>query len=319
MKKRYEVSFAPLEGITGKIFRRIYNENFKGVDYYYTPFITPKEKYGLDKKDLLELDWVGNGGINLIPQVLTNRAESFNLVAERLIFLGYNTINLNLGCPSGTVVAKKKGAGALTPSTLLPLLDGISEFSIKRGFKLSIKTRIGIENRDEFEDILNIYKRFPIYELIIHPRTRREFYRGSVDMKAYLQALKVFDKMDIKLCFNGDLYSLDRISDCEKTVGKLKNIMIGRGFLMNPFLVEEISGTYEKNLNRLRKFLDELFLAYSQESTNKNLPLMKLKEIWQYLAQGLDINQAQIKNIKKAIDEAEYKAAINLVFSNLEI
>ena len=107
--KNYIVSFAPMEGITGRIFRRVFNLHFKGVTDYYTPFITPKEKRGIDKKDIKELLPAHNEGIKIVPQILTSSKDAFNLTAFKLMEMGYKEINLNLGCPSGTVVNKGRG------------------------------------------------------------------------------------------------------------------------------------------------------------------------------------------------------------------
>lgn len=179
--KNYIVSFAPMEGITGRIFRRVFDLHFKGVTDYYTPFITPKEKRGIDKKDIKELLPAHNEGIKIVPQILTSRKDAFNLTASKLMEMGYKEINLNLGCPSGTVVNKGRGSGALKNlDSLKELLTGIFNEAEHTGLKISIKTRIGYEEASEFHNIISLYRQFPIEKLIIHPRTRTEYIKSAL-------------------------------------------------------------------------------------------------------------------------------------------
>lgn len=165
---------APMEGITGYVFRNAYQKNFGGIDRYFTPFITNKK---MNYKELNDIAPEHNRGMQVIPQILTNRADDFCEIARELEQYGYGIVNLNLGCPSGTVAAKKRGAGFLTePDALDRFLE---EIFTDCPLQISIKTRIGIEEDAEWKQLLTIYNRYPLEELIVHPRVLKDFYRNT--------------------------------------------------------------------------------------------------------------------------------------------
>ena len=142
------LSLAPMEGITGYAFRRVHAEVFGALDRYYTPFISPLPKVGMpfSKRNSRELAPANNEGFDVVPQLLTNDADRFVWAAELLADMGYKEVNLNLGCPSGTVVAKEKGSGLLrNPDRLEAFLANVCERS---PLPVSVKTRVGIENDD---------------------------------------------------------------------------------------------------------------------------------------------------------------------------
>ena len=181
------LSFAPLEGITGWIFRQVHHAMFPGLSRYYTPFFAPTADSPLTGRGLRDMHPDHNRGVPVVPQLLTNRAEDFIASARLLQDLGYKEVNLNLGCPSGTVVAKKKGAGFLSqPQALARFLDQIFQ---TLDVNISIKTRIGVENLEEWPPLLDLFQRYPICELIIHPRLRRDFYRGQPRREAFTYAV----------------------------------------------------------------------------------------------------------------------------------
>ena len=319
----FTVSFAPMEGITGRVFRRVFDKYFKGVSDYYTPFITPKEKRGLDKKDIKELLPENNEGIRLIPQILTNSGEAFNLTASKLMEIGYDEINLNLGCPSGTVVNKGRGSGALKDLEALDkLLTEIYTRSEFTGIKISIKTRIGYESTEEFENILALYKKFPLEKLIIHPRTRMEFYKGGVHKESFAQAVDEYfkNKAVDRLCFNGELNSLTDIKKLKGEFPDINHIMIGRGLLRNPFLIEDIYENHSTEKNKmLKNYLLELFSTYLEELNGSPAAVLKMKELWYYVKDSFENAEDYIGNIKKSRGIAEYRAAVNVLFSNCEV
>lgn len=318
--KNYIVSFAPMEGITGRIFRRVFDKHFKGVTDYYTPFITPKEKRGIDKKDIKELLPAHNEGLKIVPQILTSREDAFNLTASKLMEMGYKEVNLNLGCPSGTVVNKGRGSGALKNlDSLKELLTGIFNEAGHTGLKISIKTRIGYENASEFSDIISLYRQFPVDKLIIHPRTRMEFYKGSVHKECFKQAVDEYSKADEagKLCFNGELKTLEDILAIEKEFPMIDHLMIGRGLLRHPFLLEDMAGVAATDRQgRIRNFLEELLGTYLEEFNGGAAAVLKLKELWFYLQDSFEGSEGYVKDIRKAKGVAEYKAAVNVLCSN---
>ena len=164
---------APMEGITTWVFRKAYHKYFRPMDKYFTPFLVPHTHKDFNFKEKNEILPEHNAGQNLVPQILTNNAEDFVRTANALKRYGYEEVNLNLGCPSGTVVSKGRGAGFLRHIEKLDRF--FDEVFSSLEMKISVKTRIGIQEPGEFEEILEVYNRYPLSELIIHPRIRQDF------------------------------------------------------------------------------------------------------------------------------------------------
>ena len=207
-----KIYLAPLEGITGWIFRSAVHECFGGFDKYFVPFIRPNQMghfSAREKKDILPEH---NKGMRAVPQILTNRADDFLRTAEKLKDFGYEEINLNLGCPSKTVVTKGRGAGFLADPDRLDLF--LEEIFGKCPVKISVKTRLGMEDASEFARLMEIYNQYPIEELIIHPRVQKDFYKNTPDLDTYAEAAR---SSRIPLCYNGDIFSKQ---DYEKLIAK---------------------------------------------------------------------------------------------------
>ena len=307
-----EIDFAPMEGVTDFIFRKIYSKYFKGVLRYYTPFLSPAPKRVLAPKELREIKKENNPGINLVPQLLTNNAEDFNEAAKKLHDMGFETINLNLGCPSGTVTAKGKGAGFLRyPEELEAFLDEI--FS-RADYKISIKSRIGVERPDEWDRLSKIYKKFPLSELIVHPRLLREQYRGNVHLDLFEKAYSEFGGI---ITYNGDIKTKEDAEKISEKFPKLKRIMIGRGMIANPFLAENIQGVEESDKIKIIKFAKELFCEYREEFKSEHAAVNRMKGIWFYLLESFDNDAKFGRLIKKATNAIELESAVLQIGSSL--
>ena len=186
------IYFAPLEGITGFVLRNAYESCFPGtIDRYFAPFIAASCRKKLAARDLRDVLPENNTGICLIPQLLANKGEDFISTAQMLYQFGYRELNLNLGCPSATVVTKKRGAGLLTePELLKAFLTECYDWAEGKDVKISIKTRIGMAEEAEWEKLLSLYEAFPVSELIIHPRLREDYYQGRIREEMFAQAYR---------------------------------------------------------------------------------------------------------------------------------
>lgn len=231
---------APLEGVTGYIYRNALEKYFPGADRYFTPFIVPDQKHPLRKKELRDILPENNHVKDLIPQILTNDADRFHEAAQELQSYGYQEVNLNLGCPSGTVTARKKGAGFLAyPEELDRFLDRI--FS-ENDVKISLKTRIGMKEPEEGFRLLEIYNQYPLSELIIHPRTREEFYKGEPHLELYAQLAQA---SYAPVCYNGNLLTARDYEAFHSAYPNTERMMLGRGVIADPGLIGRIRSKYE--------------------------------------------------------------------------
>lgn len=309
-----KICFAPMEGITGYVFRNAHHKYFGGVEQYYTPFISPNQTKKLTPRELNDVLPEHNEGIPVIPQILTNRAEDFLWAAGRLKELGYREVNLNLGCPSGTVVAKHKGSGFLAlPMELDRFLYQICDGMKKLSMEVSVKTRIGKDNPDEFEDLLSIYNRYPLELLVIHPRLQIDYYKNNPNMEVFKQAAAGSKN---PICYNGNLFSRENLRDLSRQFPAVEQVMVGRGLLTNPAFAEE-TGRLEKE--RFRAFHDQVLEGYRQAIPGDKNVMFKMKELWFYLGYGFEDGEKYVKKIRKAQRVEEYCAAVSCLLANREL
>lgn len=309
-----EYYFAPLEGITNYIYRNVYNKFFNNVDKYFAPFILANKGQGLKNKELRDLLPENNLVTRLVPQILTNDSEAFIATSKKLQELGYSEVNLNLGCPSGTVVSKNRGAGFLREKEELDRF--LEEIYKSCPIKISIKTRLGMESAGEFDGLLKIYNKYPVSELIIHPRTRKDFYGNKPDLEAFKYALKASTN---RVCYNGDIFTKTSYDELKDTFKELQAVMLGRGIISNPALLIEIKEGLKLDKKVLKAFHDELFDSYKDAYKEEKNVLFKMKELWGYMIWMFSDNKKYLKKIKKAQKENEYKAAVLSLFEEQRI
>ena len=306
--------FAPLEGISWYVYRNMQAKHFKAADYYVTPFIAPNQKREIRNKDKQDVLPENNKGLRIIPQIIGNRADEFIETAKQLLDMGYGEVNLNLGCPSNTVAAKGKGAGFLSkPVELARFLDEI--FS-GLPMDISVKTRLGRYDAEEFYDLLCLFNRFPIKRLMIHPRIQKEFYGGKPHMEQFAYA---YQNSKNPLCYNGDIFTADDYKKISEAFPKLGAVMLGRGMLANPALLEEISGEGKADKRRIKAFHDELLAAYEEILFGDVTVLHKMKELWHYMICMFDRGEKYGKRIRKAKTLGEYQGIIKGLFAECSI
>lgn len=335
---------APMEGITTYIYRNAHARYFGGIDQYFTPFIADKTGTSMTSRELRDILPENNAGIPLVPQVLTNNAGRFLAVSKELASYGYDTVNLNLGCPSGTVTAKKRGAGFLSiPDELDAFLY---EIYAKCPLQISIKTRLGVSDLSEWDRLLEIYARYPIHELIIHTRLQQEFYTGRTHPEAYIRAIErlqtdgsVNNSRRIPLCYNGDIVSVGSIGDILTAIDTAAanaslsghdivenldadRIMIGRGIIQNPALagqLQSISPVAPAPKETWRAFHDDILEGYIKIMSGDSPVLFKIKDLWTYMSRSFTNPEKYLKKIRKANRLADYVSAVDELFREQEI
>lgn len=296
---------APLEGITTHIYRRAYHACFHPMDKYFTPFLVAHTKRGFNTRELNDILPENNEGMRLVPQILTNDAKGFLQTVEKLEDFGYEEVNLNLGCPSKTVVSKNRGSGFLAmPDELDRFLD-----EIYRGtqVRISIKTRIGKHSPDEFGRLLKIYNQYPVEELIIHPRLQQDFYKNTPNLEVFAEAVR---ESRNPLCYNGDIFSVADRDRIKERFPDVKTYMMGRGILVNPGLAGELAGEEPADWKRIRRFHDQIYEDYQRISMGDKNVLFKMKELWCYLGHHFPGCEKQLKKIRKAERLDRYEAAV---------
>lgn len=305
-----QLSLAPMEGITGYAFRRVHAEFFGALDRYYTPFISPLPKVGtpFSKRNSRELDPANNQGLDVVPQLLANDANRFVWAAGLLADMGYKEVNLNLGCPSGTVVAKEKGSGLLrNPDRLEAFLANVCERS---PLPVSVKTRVGIANDDEYGELFALFCRCGIAELIVHPRVQKDFYSGAPRQELYGKTLEC---APFPVAYNGDIFTLDDYDALLAAYPQTRHVMLGRGIMANPALAREIRGGEGLAREELKRFHDKLYESYTNDMGGN--AVFRMKEWWGYAKCAFADPSSVHRIMRKTRQADEYEAAARKIFS----
>ncbi len=300
--------FAPMEGLTDSIYRRLHHKYFGGVDKYYMPFLSPTMHRTLSAKEQRELPNADTVPFTAIPQLLTKNAGDFLWASSVCQDLGYREVNLNAGCPSGTVVSKGKGAGLLRDVWELDAF--LEEIFSRCPLPISIKSRLGLEKPEEFAAVLEVYNRYPLQQLQLHPRVRKAFYTGTADREMFRFCQ---ENTDIPLCYNGDLFSLQDISEFSAAFPGTEAVMLARGLIADPGMLS--GGT---DTQRLEAFMAELLVEYQAAFGSARNAMFRLKEQWSSLLTHFANAEKLGKRLRKTTDLEEYKAITAEIFATLK-
>ena len=308
MIQRYD--FAPLHGITKAVYRQVWHKHFGGADRYFIPFFSPTHHHIVTPRDFRELDPANNGDMVVVPQIMSCLAPDFIWAAETLQDLGYNEVNLNLGCPSGTVVAKGRGSGFLARQ---PELERFLETVCERSpLPVSVKTRVGLDYEEEWEELLPLFNRFPLRSLIVHPRLRRDYYKGPVRLHLFRRAV---EESRNPLIYNGDLFTVEDIHAFLAAFPGQNQLMLGRGLVTNPALVRQLNGGAPLQKEELRAFHDALLEDYARHLSGQKPLLFKMKEMWGYWLPLFQEAGKSAKLLRKCQTLSDYRAAVAGIFA----
>ena len=254
--------------------------------------------------------------------MLTNKAEYFLATARELKELhGYEEVNLNLGCPSKTVVSKGKGSGFLAESEKLErffeeVFETVGKAAVGEYPRISVKTRLGLSDADDFASLLELYNRYPLSELIIHPRVQKDFYKNTPNLDAFADAVRVSRH---SLCYNGDICTLSDYLRIRERFPSVEKFMIGRGLLSNPELGMEIRAYeecvargaawtgYAVSKEQIKNYHDLLYDRYVKRMSGDTNVLFKMKELWVFLGEQFPEEEKLLKKVKKATGLEEYE------------
>lgn len=308
------IYLAPIQGFTDFIYRKTYSQLFTEVDTFFIPYISVKNKQIL-KKHKKEILPENNPQDFVVPQVLAKDEDELIFLSKILNDFGYAEINLNLGCPFPMVTNRGKGAGLLPhPEKIKTMLAGFFEHSNQ---KLSIKLRSGLNSVKEIEKVISILNEFPLTEVIFHPRTAKQLYKGEIHSRAFQFAK---ENLKHKLVYNGAIFSLADFNECQNNFPEIHHWMLGRGILMNPFLpieIKHIPISENEKIERLIEFHRLIFEGYSETMDNQGNVFNKMSQFWSYFSFNFPNQKKVFKGIKKSRNLATYNQEIKEAFFSL--
>ncbi len=300
-----EIHFAPLQGYTDSIFRKLHTEIFGGVDKYYTPFIRV-ERGDFRKKDIRELP--DETELCTIPQIIAStKPEDIEKMVAMLEEKGYKEVNINMGCPFPMIAKHGMGSGLLADKEAVEAMIKVLE--AHPSMKFSLKTRLGYDNENKIFEMTDIINSFPFTEVTMHPRIAKDQYSGDINHQKFAEFAKVCKH---PLIYNGDVTTLDDINKISTVYPTLKGIMIGRGLLMNPALASEykngvIMSDKEKK-DKSKQLIKRLFTQCEELMNGEEQSVAHVKAYFEYLLP--DIEKRNRKKVLKANKAEKLRAAI---------
>ena len=182
--------------------------------------------------------------------------------------------------------------------------------------KISIKTRIGRWDADEFEDLLELYNKYPLEELIVHPRVQQDYYANVPNLKEFHRA---YENSRSTVCYNGNLFSEEDYEKIVEAFPKLTCVMLGRGILRNPRLIGRIKGMEDPGIASYRGFHDDLLSGYLSTIHGEKNAICKMKEIWGYMKHSFKVTEETLRPIWMANDRMMYEKAVEDFFGQAEL
>lgn len=301
------IYFAPLQGYTDDVYRRIHHKLAGGVEEYYTPFVRV-EAGSIRSKDIRDINPENNKGIPVVPQIIFCNSQEFEYLVDRVEALGYNRIDLNMGCPFPLQAKHGRGAGILANKTVVN--DIIERIKTHCDIKFSVKLRLGWEDSTEAQRVVECLNNIDLEHITIHPRTGIQQYKGDSDITAFKDLYNISRNPVI---YNGDILSVEDIIRTAEQFPKLAGVMIGRGLLGRPSLAKEYSTKRKASTQEVIALMLDMHQAlmeeYSRILKGDTQMLNKIRTFWEY--SELLLGRKPYKKILKSGNLKNYMTAVN--------
>jgi tRNA-dihydrouridine synthase len=271
---------APMEAVTDVVFRHVVASAAQ-PDIFFTEFTnassycSPQGAHSTRGRLAFTED-----EHPMVAQIWGNKPEQFSQMAKGLAEMGYMGIDINMGCPDKAVVKGGSGSALIKQPELAAELIAAAK---EGGLPVSVKTRLGYSNTDEWEDWLTHLLKQDIVNLTVHLRTRKEMSKVDAHFEMIPEIKKLRDEIapHTLLTINGDIRDRKHGEELVEKYG-VDGIMIGRGIFTNPYAFETTPQTHrrEELLGLLRLQLD-LHDKYSEELGERKFePLKRFFKIY---------------------------------------
>ena len=298
---------APLQGYTEAPFRHFHREIYGPVcDGYFSPFV--RVEHGeIRRRDLRDIESPLCANHKLVPQVIMRDITEFRMLINGVTACGYNRVDLNLGCPFALQLRQGRGAAMLVNvAELKRIAEGMTEYS---DVTFSVKMRLGLDRETDWRDVVPVLNSMPLSHVTLHPRTARDEYRGPIRHDVFAALLT---ELDHPVIYNGDVSTPDGIDAIMARYPLVSGVMVGRGLMARPSLINEWRERSEwdatRRLQHIMSLHDGIYRHYCSTLCGEAQIISKIKPFWEYLVPMLDKKVA--KAIKKATTLTRYTAAI---------
>ena len=303
------IHFAPLQGYTDDVYRRIHHLLAGGIHTYYTPFVR-MEGGGVRSKDMRDIRREFNEGVPVVPQIIVKSMKEFDYLVGVVEEKGYTRMDVNMGCPFPMQAKHGRGSGLLAHTDIIE--EMAEAMAGKPHIAFSVKLRLGWEDKDEWRAALRILNDAPLHQVTLHPRIGTQQYKGEVDMEAFGEC---YELCKHPLIYNGDVTTVAQIRELEAKYPKMAGVMIGRGLLARPSLAAEYASGKELPEDARRRLLHDMhdrMKAHYETTVNSEAQLhARLRLFWEYMEE--ELGRKLYKKLMKAGNMKNYLAAVREV------
>lgn len=274
------IHFAPLQGHTDDVYRRTHHAFVGGITRYYTPFVRV-EAGDIRSKDRRDIDPKNNANTPVTPQIIFRNCKELEYLIGEIEPLGYQLIDLNMGCPFPLQAKHGRGSGLLAHTNIVAETTEVIKTHSHLSF--SVKMRLGWEDPEEWMSVLDLLNDTPLAHITLHPRTGIQQYKGSIDYKAFE---RFYEACRHPLIYNGDLTTPAQLHEMEERYPRLVGLMLGRGLLARPTLAAEYAEgrewSHEEHIRALRTLHAKLMEQYAQIVKGDAQLHSKMRPYWEY-------------------------------------
>src|SRR5882762_470054 len=278
---------------------------YGGADLYFTEYFRVHPTSNLDRHILRSIT-ENPTGRPVVAQMIGNDIPSLVRTARELQEYPIAAVDLNLGCPAPVVYRKCAGGGLLREPERVDAILGALRDSVKT--KFTVKTRIGFDSPQVFDQLLPIFAKHSLDLLTVHGRTVKEMYRTEVHYDFIARAVA---EMPCPVLANGNVYSAEKASEVLKITGA-RGLMIGRGAIRNPWLFHQIRQHQRGETLFVPRGLDvlayvrALYEAACSPDVREAAQVQKMKKYMNYLGVGVEPTGQFLHQIRRATGKSEF-------------
>lgn len=303
------VHLAPMQGYVDTAYLQARAAVYAPADAAYTPFIRV-EKGQPRRQDMDRLRRARELGIDVVPQVIFGSEQEFAILASALRAEGAKRIDLNLGCPYPMQTRQGRGAAMIANADVMSRVARIVADDAQ--VRYSVKMRLGLTAPGEWRALMPILNSIPMAHVTVHPRVATQMYGGELYLDAFRE---IADACAHPVVYNGDITSTADIARMASAHPSIAGLMVGRGLLARPSLVDEWRAgqewTREQRISAVLRMHQTIFDIYTSTLCGETQMLQKLKPFWHYLEP--EIGHRPAKAIHKAGSLSKYRQAVAMV------
>jgi tRNA-dihydrouridine synthase len=280
------LALAPMQDVTDLPFMRLIS-GYGNADVYFTEYFRVLPQSRLDR-DILASVTENPTGRPVVAQMIGNDIDALVRTARELEHHPVAGIDLNLGCPVPIVYKKCAGGGLLREPAKIDAILGALRDAVSIPF--SVKTRIGFEDADVFEELLPIFARHSLDLLTVHARTVKEMYRSA---PRYEFIARAAEALPFPVLANGNIYSAEK-AEHVLAVTDARGLMLGRGVIRNPWLFRQIrehrrgAPIFRPTGRDVLGYIEALYEAVSRHGPRDTAQVHSMKKYLNFIGLGVE-------------------------------